>query len=179
MPFVYNSWLNHNKFDPRYFGIRRSIFFNYREPMIKDIVARAGILVACPPTSPNTILGFVCAETFVLEGDIEAVIHFMYVKKEFRRFGIASMLYEEATKATDKDPWSTTTLANAWKFEGRTEVVAANSRKPLTRVYHNPVVVVRGLTTLENSFRSIYNPFLEEQLKTLDTKPIEEMNNGE
>lgn len=50
------------------------------------------ILIANPVDEPDVNLGFICFEDI---GD-DKIIHYAFVKPEFRNFGIGKMLYAEA-----------------------------------------------------------------------------------
>ena len=176
LSFILNSWLLSDYRSARFAGMRKTLFFNEREPQLKLIIARAGVLIACSSSSPTTILGWVCAETYKLEGEVEAVIHFGYVKKEFRRFGIGKHLYDEATKLTELLPWSTTQFATVADHVGKCEIVDWNNTdKPKRRMAYRPKVIINQPNRMANTFKHAYNPFLESKLGDIDTKPIVEL----
>lgn len=61
-------------------------FFTHHHQAIEKLLARATtrVLVVCDPTEANVIWGYAIGEP--------GIIHFVYVKKVFRRMGIAGAL---------------------------------------------------------------------------------------
>lgn len=94
-PFILASWLNHYK-NHSYFAKRISgkIFYPAHEKVVKHILAKPGatMLLAVDPArddGPEVLLGFMIYEACEFE---RPVIHFVYVKQDFRRMGIAASL---------------------------------------------------------------------------------------
>ena len=95
-PFVVDSWVKSyqsyalsrdcehcNNAGRIYRGNR---FLRGHKRLIRDILARSGtaLLVACHPDDPEPILGWACSEN--------GVLHYVFVKKDVRRVGVASAL---------------------------------------------------------------------------------------
>jgi hypothetical protein len=91
-PFILASWLNHYK-NYSYFAkrIKNDVYYGAHERVIKLILARKSchVLIAYTPAEPDVILGFIVYEDSLWP---DPVVHFVYVKKPFRRFGIAREL---------------------------------------------------------------------------------------
>ncbi len=88
--FIFQTWLlGMKKASYEVRRMRDGVYFARWHRLIEDILERgATVLVACPPGDPDTILGYVVAET----AREKPVIHFCYVKLPWRRLGIATKL---------------------------------------------------------------------------------------
>ena len=93
-PFIYSSWLRHYK-NRSYFAkrIRTSIYYKWHHLVVEKILDRptTKVLIAHPPGEPEVILGFMVLED---QGD-GSVIHFCYIKPQFKRMGIARKLFKD------------------------------------------------------------------------------------
>lgn len=94
-PFILASWLNHYK-NHSYFAKRipREVFYSSHEKVVKRIMdkSEATILLAVDPAKddgPEVLLGFMAYEARDFE---RPIVHFIYVKQDFRRMGIAASL---------------------------------------------------------------------------------------
>jgi GNAT superfamily N-acetyltransferase len=86
--FLTNSWLE--SFRDGYFpsSVPNRVYYNQHHRILEKLMPRAQILIACNAKDPEQIFGWVCAEQM----DQHLVIHYIYVKDTFRRFGIAKRL---------------------------------------------------------------------------------------
>ena len=87
--FIFSSWLQSYwdglmRYDQ---AIAKNIYFTGQHALIECAFRRRGceIVVATPHDNPSVILGWLLGER-MLDGH---VIHYLYVKEPFRRFGIA------------------------------------------------------------------------------------------
>lgn len=102
LSFIYSSWLNSYRSDS---GIgrstRKSIFFKEYNRVIDGILSDpfTRILVACLPDESNVICGFLAFAP--------GTLHYCFVKEDFRRFGIARSLAEEALGEGVSEIWCT------------------------------------------------------------------------
>ena len=92
IPFLYSTWLNSYRNDSETgLSVRKSIFFeSYR--LILDYILQKNttkVLVACKPDEPNVIYGYMVAEPS------DNVLHYVFVKEAFQRFGIANSLQQQ------------------------------------------------------------------------------------
>jgi len=97
IPFITSSWLK--SFRDGYWarGIPNNIYYYNQHKILEQLLPKGIVLVACNEQDPDQILGYVCAEVV----DTALVIHYMYVKHPFRKFGIATklvMLLEQSEK---------------------------------------------------------------------------------
>jgi GNAT superfamily N-acetyltransferase len=92
--FILSKWLKNYKFSSRFTKkINSDIFYKWHDLIIKNIINKdnATVLIANPLDEPDVNLGFICFES----GESK-VIHYIFVKPEFRNFGIGKRLYHEA-----------------------------------------------------------------------------------
>lgn len=107
--FILSSWLKSYRQSSQFAKhIPSRLYFEWHQKVIKRILERqtTRVRVAYTPEAPEVILGYFVAEE---QGDIW-VAHYLYVKKAFRRFGIAKELfnnvgYMEYTHMTDECRW--------------------------------------------------------------------------
>lgn len=90
VPFIINSWLKAYKHNSG-FGklLTYDVYFQHHERLIKSLLTRAKVTVATDEEDPDLILGYLVYERPVTQAP---VLHFCFVKKEFRLFGIFSQL---------------------------------------------------------------------------------------
>jgi GNAT superfamily N-acetyltransferase len=79
-----------DKFPYRYMD--KHAYSNAIYPLVQWLFANSQVLIACDPDLPDVIYGFIMYQTH----EHHSVIHYMYVKKAFRGYGIASQLVKAA-----------------------------------------------------------------------------------
>ena len=84
--FIHSSWLNSYLRNSRWPGVVGPCFHVEHSEVIKRLMDRSEIKVAAWSEDAETILGWICAEPTAL--------HYVFVRKEFRRQGIAKQLAE-------------------------------------------------------------------------------------
>jgi GNAT superfamily N-acetyltransferase len=98
--FVYATWLRSFK-RSSYFAkhIQDALFFENHHKIVEAILRRGALVrVATPAEDPATILGYL-----VGEGE---VVHFIYVKKSFRGFGVARSLLSQTSHDSQFSHWT-------------------------------------------------------------------------
>jgi GNAT superfamily N-acetyltransferase len=88
LSFIFNSWLK-SFFHSSSFAkdIDKDIYYKYHKLVIERILSRLPtVYVACDSTHLETVFGYILGEGEVL--------HFLYVKKDFRKLGIGTSLLE-------------------------------------------------------------------------------------
>lgn len=81
-PFIFNSWLQSNR--TRHQNMPTSDYYATYKDIVTDILYKSLVVVACDPESPDFIYGYVVIRPI----DDVPIIHYAYVKKPFRRWGI-------------------------------------------------------------------------------------------
>ncbi|GAC1529112.1 MAG: hypothetical protein NVS2B6_17220 [Thermoleophilaceae bacterium] len=68
-------------------GVERSVFFRLYEPLVRELLERCTVLLACMPDCPSAVYGWAA-----FEGD---VLHYVCCKPRWQRLGIASWLLKD------------------------------------------------------------------------------------
>src|SRR5436309_249818 len=86
-PFVFATWLRCYRYSSAFAKpIPEEVFFRFHHAVIQRILSRgASLRIAHLADEPGVILGYLVTEP--------GVVHFVYVKKPFRRNGIARSLF--------------------------------------------------------------------------------------
>lgn len=91
LPFIYSTWLRSYRHASHFAKkISNEIFFDMHHRVIDGFIDRGGLVyVAHPKGEPEVILGYICVEPN------QPMIQYVYVKKPFRKMGIAKALYKK------------------------------------------------------------------------------------
>jgi len=87
--FIYATWLNSYHYDSWTKQIQKSIFFDNYKLVIDEILNNSKIKIACTKIDQDIILGY-------LVYDEPHILHYCFVKQDFRRFGIANSLVADS-----------------------------------------------------------------------------------
>lgn len=109
LPFIYSTWLRSYRYASQFAKkISNSVFYEWHHKVIDRFIERGGkIFIAHAPGEPEVILGYLC-----LEGDL-STIQYIYVKKAFRKMGIAKELFN-TTGASSAKGFTHWTLDTNW-----------------------------------------------------------------
>lgn len=90
LPFIIDSWVASREITPWALHVDKSTFRREEKLRIKYQFGKSTFVakVACLEDDPNAILGWCALETQPV------VIHYCYVKRDFRRFGVARQLLQ-------------------------------------------------------------------------------------
>lgn len=91
--FIYATFLKSFHYDSWTKSIAKSIYFDNYKRVVDHILSNSEIKVACKKEDENVIFGY-----FIFDSN-EGVAHYMFIKEQFRRFGIAKSLFENAFHA--------------------------------------------------------------------------------
>lgn len=89
IPFIIDSWLKSYAEKGIEFSSKESYFKSYPQ-FIKDIIESSYLYIVCLPEDSDTILGWMCFEP----RNNQYILHYIYVKHPFRKFGIAKYLFK-------------------------------------------------------------------------------------
>lgn len=93
-PFIYSTWLKGLYWGSDWWQmIPRAIYMGHYKRALEGILARNRAIVACLSEDPNVLVGY------VVFGQCPSgtTVHFMYVKRPWRKLGIARSLWPEGT----------------------------------------------------------------------------------
>ena len=130
--FVLDSWNRAVARDPIWSahvgrrGVARtpippSLSLYYHDIVLKKILNKCTLLVACDPDDPDVIWGYVAFD------QENPVLHFVYVKGAFRKMGIGTRLMDEAFKRCD----------GCWSQIGDHPVVVSHRTESLFKAWPN------------------------------------------
>lgn len=98
-PFIIHSWLTSFREGDFNAGIPNTIYYHTHHKIVTSILSRATVLVLCMPDAPEVLFGYICVEAC----DNGIIIHYIYVKNDFRKSRLASRLLQEVLDAEKPD----------------------------------------------------------------------------
>lgn len=101
LPFVFSTWLKAMRYSaPFANGVKDHPYYIGQQRLIAGVLSRAdtAIRVACQTADASVILGYACSEQRLARDESLDVVHFVYVKKPFRRLGIGRMLLASSVR---------------------------------------------------------------------------------
>lgn len=90
IPFITSSWLRSYRDGYLVRAIPNTVYYYQHHKILEHLLPRSIVLVACNEQDPDQILGWICAEVI----DTALVVHYVYTKQPFRKFGIAKRLVD-------------------------------------------------------------------------------------
>lgn len=113
LQYVVKSWLRSYWHDSDYARAQGRVYHVEHRRLVLRLIQQGAVTVAAWSGDPDTIIGFACTRA--------GVVHYVYVREEFRRMGIAHLLvgpmashpveYTHRTSILRKLP-----LPAAWSF---------------------------------------------------------------
>lgn len=88
--YVRSSWLRSHADSALARCLGRSAYMTGHHDVIDALLERATLRVACSVTHRATIVGWACVEP-------ADVVHYVFVREEFRRYGVARRLLADVT----------------------------------------------------------------------------------
>ena len=93
--FIISNWLHTVRDSSEFWHVRSKAFFFYEHARVSHLLERATTAILCLPDKPHIYFGFVCYEA-LKQGP---VVHYVYVKKRFRRQGVMTAMAEALCRA--------------------------------------------------------------------------------
>jgi hypothetical protein len=85
--FIFDSWLNSFRdYNPEAREVPKRIYFEMHRALLRELLERANVVVACGRETPEVILGWAAFEADSL--------HYLYVKSLYRGFDVTALLLE-------------------------------------------------------------------------------------
>lgn len=89
-PFIIDSWMRCNKsHSPLVQHVDSRAYETHHRPLVRQLVERSQTFVAYATAVPDELVGFICGDR---SADTGLVVHFVYVKRAYRRVGVAREL---------------------------------------------------------------------------------------
>jgi GNAT superfamily N-acetyltransferase len=118
--FVQGTLLNHY-YEESFWAQRLTTrtFFDGHTPLVRGLLYRAQVNVACEKEDPDALLGFVMFEPSVMDSrDLTPltpnILDFIVVKKSFRALGIGRLLFESTGFPKDLQGVHVSFATKAW-----------------------------------------------------------------
>ena len=94
--FIFNSWLKSFRDAPAVANMTHTVYYREVHRCIEEVFRspNARVVMACDPAEEDVIFGYGVGEVI----DDVFVVHFIYTKHSFRRFGMATALEQELLK---------------------------------------------------------------------------------
>lgn len=89
--FILNSWLKSYRNSPFAKQMINPVYFKNHEKLLKTLISSCLITIACNPEDEWQVYGYIVFENL---GNDVSVIHYAYVKRTFRKLGIAKQIFE-------------------------------------------------------------------------------------
>lgn len=89
--FIFHSWLSSFRDSDAAKRVRKNIYYNYQTERIGRCIAGGHVIVCHERDDPSHIYGWACYQNVM---DTVTCLHYVFVKKPFRRYGIATELIE-------------------------------------------------------------------------------------
>ncbi len=117
LPFIFSTWLRSYRHSSQFAKkISNTTFFTWHHRAIERFIERGGrVLIAHAVGEPDVILGYLCAESD------NSIIQYVYVKKAFRKMGIAKELFKNSG-INNNAQFTHWTLDTSWIIKKLTEL---------------------------------------------------------
>jgi hypothetical protein len=83
--------------------VSEAVYYAGAEPLVKTLIEKADVIVACDPSDLSNIYGYICAER--IAGEL--VIHWIQVKYTYRKWGVGKSLFDIVKHEEDPTPFCT------------------------------------------------------------------------
>lgn len=130
IPYLTSTWLRSNRDSAAARFLGNDVYYGNHHGIIERLWADPGVtwMVLCYARNPNFILGWMCAEAT----DRGPVVHYVYVRPEFRRWGFARRLVEAFLQGLDLKGEGTRIWYTSSTVDARSALAALgyNARQP-------------------------------------------------
>jgi hypothetical protein len=94
IPFVFDGWLRSYRSAKSVCQVPNETYYFWHHRLVEGFWfdRTCTWLVACNPTTPTQVFGFLCGQMAETLAGNQPVLHYCYVAKNFRRWGLASRL---------------------------------------------------------------------------------------
>lgn len=99
VPFIFNSWLRCYRHSQNTRGCENPVYFAQHHKLLEGLCKQSEVIIACNVEDVTQIYGYIAHEKVE---DVD-VVHFLYIKEIYRKFGVANMLLD-AVKITKSTP---------------------------------------------------------------------------
>lgn len=88
---IFKDWLMSYRREKALRAVPNPVYFHWYHALIESLLVDSSVawLVVCDPERPDVVVGWLCAQEFANKAFL---VHYVYVSRTFRRWGIASRL---------------------------------------------------------------------------------------
>lgn len=92
--FIFHSWLRSFRKSPTTLFVEDEAYYKGQHKVVEDTINSVIVKVAYHAEDPSHILGYIAYE---YSDENKAIVHWLFVKRDYRGFGIGQMLWKIAT----------------------------------------------------------------------------------
>jgi hypothetical protein len=92
---ILSDWLKSFRRSPLATDMTNAVYFRGHEALVKKALKRSEIICAVNKEDPNHVFGWICFEKQSIP-----ILHYLYVKEAFRKFGIGTNLFHHMRSTT-------------------------------------------------------------------------------
>lgn len=116
---VLSNWLKSFRNESWAASTPNDVYFPLQQKLIGQIAARSQVFVACAVDNPAEVWGWICCE----QGPEDSlIVHYVYVKEMFRKFGVGKMLLHAAGWLPGAKIWATHSTFKSQKMARRINI---------------------------------------------------------
>jgi hypothetical protein len=105
--FIYSSWLRSYRNSPQMKTLSNDVYYSNHKRVVESLLKNSTVKILCSVEDPSHIFGFFSYSNNIL--------HFLYVKYNYRKMGLATHLFSECGFTSDNTLISTHTPTNSLK----------------------------------------------------------------
>lgn len=121
VPFIFNSWLRSFKAAaPR--SLTPVVYFDFQHKLIQSILRRSSVSMLCSPDDSQQLFGYLVHETI----DNVPVLHYAYIKHDFRQLGLLNSLLAHAGVSKDSGAYYTHETNSTFKVRNSYKLLVYN-----------------------------------------------------
>jgi GNAT superfamily N-acetyltransferase len=128
--FVHSAWKKSHRQAPKQAQLPSNVYYGRANPEIDDLIEHSNVLVLRDAEKPDFLYGFIVYEL----GNDAICVHFTYIKRDWRRYGLAKKLLVAVVRAADRAGLDVDSSNLLYTHESRFNAVAQR----LDFTYVNP-----------------------------------------
>lgn len=113
--FIIHSWLQSFRDGDMVEGVPNQVYYHNHHKLVASLLRKAAVTVLSDPSAPEVIFGWFCWESC----DRGIIIHYAYVKNEFRNNRLGTRILNEILKSEQPEYVFATHRVNPMGFEFR------------------------------------------------------------
>ena len=128
LSFIFASWLKSYRNSDPCTHMLNEVYYGNHKKVVERLLKESQVIMVCNADEPDHIFGYAVYDYI----GTMPLLHYIYVKQPYRRFGIAHQLYLHVTKGDETAPVMTTHASHVFR-----------ALKDKWRLIYNPYLVDR------------------------------------